>query len=170
MTWTVPAAKLSAEQDALTFDQRVVILERLHQLSELEDTGVDHVATVGLTTLAAYRIGLRAAVRDALARLSDGTYGDCETCRRPISAARLVAVPYARRCASCQQREEESWDQVRRLIGGVVRTLVGEPQGRPQPTPNLASTTVTDPLGAGAGAAPVVEDPGLRHPACALAA
>jgi DnaK suppressor protein len=130
-------AALPDAPDALSFDQRVAVLERLHQLSELEDSSVERVATAGITSLLAYRIGLRDAVRDALARLCDGTYGDCETCRRPIPPARLVAVPYARRCAPCQQREEESWDQVQRLIASVVRTLVGEPQGRSQMTPKL---------------------------------
>jgi hypothetical protein len=77
-------AALPDAPDALSFDQRVAVLERLQQLSELEDISVERVATAGITSLLAYRIGLRDAVRDALARLCDGTYGDCETCRRPI--------------------------------------------------------------------------------------
>ena len=34
----------------------------------------------------------------ALARLHDGTYGACEVCGKPIGAARLEAMPAARRC------------------------------------------------------------------------
>ena len=37
-------------------------------------------------------------VEAALGRLSDGTYGLCEVCGNPIPAARLEAIPTARRC------------------------------------------------------------------------
>lgn len=37
----------------------------------------------------------------ALRRLDAGTYGACRTCRRPIPAVRLEAVPEATRCVSC---------------------------------------------------------------------
>jgi RNA polymerase-binding transcription factor DksA len=114
---------------ALTLDQRVAIRHQLVELAELEEDRVERVATMGAETLAAYDVGIRDAVRDALAKLASGTYGNCETCRRPIPAARLEAVPYARRCVSCQERMEDGWDQVRGLVGHVVRTLAGEPQG-----------------------------------------
>ncbi|WNB87178.1 TraR/DksA C4-type zinc finger protein [Cellulomonas sp. ATA003] len=38
------------------------------------------------------------AARDRLAR---GRYGTCETCGRPIAAARLEALPLARTCIGC---------------------------------------------------------------------
>lgn len=114
---------------ALTLDQRLAIRHQLVELAELEDDRVERVATIGAETLAAYDVGVRDAVRDALAKLASGTYGNCETCHRPIPADRLEAVPYARRCLSCQERMEDGWDQVRGLVGSVVRTLVGEPQG-----------------------------------------
>ena len=94
---------------------------------------------MGPETLAAYDVGVRDAVHDALAKLADGTYGRCETCDRPIPAARLEAVPYARHCLDCQERMEDGWDQVRRLVGGVVRTFGGEPQG-----PSEAPAAVDD--------------------------
>jgi RNA polymerase-binding transcription factor len=37
-------------------------------------------------------------VQRALAKLDDGTYGQCETCGEPISAPRLEAMPAARFC------------------------------------------------------------------------
>ena len=37
-------------------------------------------------------------VEAALIRLSEGTYGLCEVCGTPIPAARLEAIPTARRC------------------------------------------------------------------------
>jgi RNA polymerase-binding transcription factor DksA len=42
----------------------------------------------------------------ALARLADGTYGQCESCGRPIGKARLGAFPRATLCMTCKQREE----------------------------------------------------------------
>lgn len=46
--------------------------------------------------------------QDALARLDDGTFGLCIDCDEPISHSRLRALPSAKRCTSCQEREEDS--------------------------------------------------------------
>ena len=40
-------------------------------------------------------------VEAALRRVADGTYGSCERCGKPISEARLEAMPTARRCLEC---------------------------------------------------------------------
>lgn len=42
-----------------------------------------------------------AAVERALAKIDDGTYGICERCGKPISAARLEAKPASRYCIDC---------------------------------------------------------------------
>src|SRR5690242_11135653 len=42
----------------------------------------------------------------AIARLDAGTYGNCESCGKPIGAARLEAYPRATLCVACKQREE----------------------------------------------------------------
>ena len=66
-------------------------------------------AGVHLAPVAAYGIATRDAALDALAKLDDGTYGDCETCGCSIPIARLGAVPYARHCVACQERDEIGW-------------------------------------------------------------
>jgi phage/conjugal plasmid C-4 type zinc finger TraR family protein len=119
---------------ALTLDQRLAVRHQLSELAELEEDRVERVATVGLGPVAAYDAGLHDAVHDALAKFAAGTFGHCETCGRAIPAARLEAVPYARRCLACQQRWEAGWGPVRALVGGVVRDLVGEPQGPSEPS------------------------------------
>ncbi len=43
-------------------------------------------------------------VREALARVDAGTYGVCERCGRPIPRERLEALPTARACVSCLDR------------------------------------------------------------------
>jgi DnaK suppressor protein len=40
----------------------------------------------------------------ALQRIEDGTYGICETCGKPIGAARLAAIPWTRLCIDDQRR------------------------------------------------------------------
>lgn len=37
----------------------------------------------------------------ALARIEDGTFGLCQTCRSPIPHARLEAMPHAAQCTRC---------------------------------------------------------------------
>jgi DnaK suppressor protein len=43
----------------------------------------------------------------ALARIDGGSYGVCERCGEPISARRLEAVPWARRCFTCETEHEK---------------------------------------------------------------
>ena len=45
------------------------------------------------------------AIEGALARIRNGTFGTCEACQNPISRARLEAVPWARLCRDCKDRE-----------------------------------------------------------------
>jgi len=44
------------------------------------------------------------AIEDALARIRVGTFGVCETCKRPISKARLEAVPWTHLCTTCKEQ------------------------------------------------------------------
>lgn len=44
--------------------------------------------------------------RRALARVSAGTFGACESCNEPIGKARQEAFPRATLCVSCKQKEE----------------------------------------------------------------
>lgn len=46
------------------------------------------------------------AIEDALARMDKGTYGVCEQCGVSIPLERLVAIPCARFCTSCQGRRD----------------------------------------------------------------
>ncbi len=47
-------------------------------------------------------------IDEALRRIQEGTYGLCHTCGKPISQARLEAVPHARLCIDCKAKEEEA--------------------------------------------------------------
>jgi len=45
-------------------------------------------------------------VEHALGRISDGSYGVCESCGKPIGKYRLQAFPRATLCRSCKEAEE----------------------------------------------------------------
>jgi DnaK suppressor protein len=42
-------------------------------------------------------------VRQALARLADGTFGDCVRCYQTIGAKRIEALPWTPYCINCQE-------------------------------------------------------------------
>jgi DnaK suppressor protein len=42
----------------------------------------------------------------ALGRIDAGTYGECESCGKPIGKARLQAFPRATLCVECKQKQE----------------------------------------------------------------
>ena len=152
-----------SRRDRLGVAQRVALRRGLEDLAALEVDRVELLAAVGSTQVAAYDIGIRDAVRDAFVKLADGTYGDCETCRRPIPLARLEAVPYARRCVACQEREENGWNQVQQLVAGVVRVLAGEPQGRSEMGSSVQPRRrMWDPIETGVRRLPVVSAAGER--------
>ncbi len=46
------------------------------------------------------------AIEEALARIDRRAFGVCETCKRPISAARLEAVPWTRLCRDCKEQQQ----------------------------------------------------------------
>jgi DnaK suppressor protein len=51
---------------------------------------------------------LARAIEEALVRIKKRTYGVCEACGHPISRVRLNAVPWARHCRECKERERSA--------------------------------------------------------------
>lgn len=45
-------------------------------------------------------------VEGALDRLDEGEYGICDHCGEEVGAQRLRAIPWARYCVDCQEKEE----------------------------------------------------------------
>jgi len=45
-------------------------------------------------------------VNEALERIKDGSYGICQACGQEVQAKRLDAVPWARHCIECQEKED----------------------------------------------------------------
>lgn len=46
-------------------------------------------------------------IDEALKRMDEKTYGKCLSCGRKVSKKRLLAVPQAKLCLKCQQKEEK---------------------------------------------------------------
>jgi RNA polymerase-binding protein DksA len=79
--------------------------ERVEHMAGIDDNFADSAAA---TAERAERLALveqarerLAEVEAALARMENGTYGDCAVCGQPIPEARLEARPLAVRCVSC---------------------------------------------------------------------
>ena len=47
-----------------------------------------------------------ALVRDAMNRVQDGSFGECQQCGNRIGEKRLEAVPWTPNCISCQEKIE----------------------------------------------------------------
>ncbi len=50
--------------------------------------------------------GKLAQIEDALERIGDGIYGECEECGEPISDNRLKVLPFTKVCIECQSKKE----------------------------------------------------------------
>ncbi len=48
-----------------------------------------------------------ALVDNALVRIKDGTFGECDSCHEELQQKRLEAVPWTRYCISCQEKKEQ---------------------------------------------------------------
>ncbi|MFN6964188.1 MAG: TraR/DksA family transcriptional regulator [Pyrinomonadaceae bacterium] len=46
-------------------------------------------------------------IDEALRRIDDDEYGECQNCEEPINPKRLAAIPWARYCLNCQALLEQ---------------------------------------------------------------
>ncbi|HZO99903.1 MAG TPA: TraR/DksA family transcriptional regulator [Terriglobia bacterium] len=46
-------------------------------------------------------------VNEALERMKNGTYGLCVACQEEVQQKRLEAVPWARHCIECQEKQDQ---------------------------------------------------------------
>lgn len=58
--------------------------------------------------LEAHELEEIAAIDAAMARIKQGTYGECQDCGVDIGQARLNANPVAMRCIQCQSKAEKA--------------------------------------------------------------
>ena len=88
-------AALEAERGRLT---KLIARLRL-ETPDQPAIGVERV----LSTDAA---DLLSRIEQALARVTDGTYGTCTRCHQPVLEERLTAIPYAEFCMPCVAKND----------------------------------------------------------------
>lgn len=115
-----------ARKDALA-NMRAILIKRrdalrsalagdLTQLREMHDQSPGDVIDAAYDTaqdevnsqLAEVESRELASIENALERMKEGTYGQCEVCGCKIPMARLDALPYATVCIGCQRELERS--------------------------------------------------------------
>jgi RNA polymerase-binding transcription factor DksA len=74
----------------------------------MADAGTDSMEREKAFLFASTEGRLLYEINDALRRLYNGDYGNCETCGEPIARARLQAMPHARQCVPCKSKEEQA--------------------------------------------------------------
>ena len=85
-------------------DPRLVGLR--NRLEDTDDWAVADMMAEQDIALVSRDLAELAEVEAAIARMADGSYGECSDCGLPIPAARLSAYPTARRCVACQEVAE----------------------------------------------------------------
>ena len=73
-------------------------------MADMATDNFDREFTLGLASNEQQTLNM---IDDALRKIDEGTYGDCEECAKVISQKRLVAMPHARLCIKCQELEEK---------------------------------------------------------------
>jgi len=100
------AALTATLRDALRAGERGDAAGRGGEVHDWKDDAFAELLKNTQNTELAHLQAELAAVRAALRRIEDGTYGECSDCGRDIGRARLQVQPSAPRCLSCQQKAE----------------------------------------------------------------
>lgn len=118
-----PISSSSVEElRAMLLDKRMTIQQQINELLtqyrehhstthnnsvlDLQDMSLRDSTAEQQLSLLESRNRTRMMLDTALRRLDDGEYGLCEDCGVEITAGRLKALPFARRCLPCQQQAE----------------------------------------------------------------
>lgn len=92
-------AKLNAQDNPALLGLR-------NRMEETDDWAVADLETALDVAEVSRDAGELREVEGALARMQDGTYGECQECGQPIPYGRLAATPSAPRCIACQEKLE----------------------------------------------------------------
>jgi DnaK suppressor protein len=110
------ARNLSRYKELLLAKRRELTTARAGTESPAPSSGgdkgdlVDH-ATAALEAEVQVRLRetdskLLRAIDEALGRIEHNIFGVCQACMKPISAARLDAVPWSRLCRECKEQQQ----------------------------------------------------------------
>jgi DnaK suppressor protein len=74
--------------------------------SSLTEVGTDNFERETALSVAANEAEAVAQIDEALQKIEEAAYGDCEGCEKPIPKKRLEVYPWARHCVECQAKLE----------------------------------------------------------------
>ena len=94
-------------KDNLNLSQRDASGDLSGYTFHMADVATDNFAREFNLDLASNEQQLLNRIDDALKRITEGTFGNCENCNVPIGMERLKAVPYALLCIKCKEEEEK---------------------------------------------------------------
>lgn len=77
---------------------------RLTDLMDIASDSFDDEMAMSLATQEREEI---VAIEEALIQMTDGKYGLCTSCGRPIGMRRLEVVPFSVLCIGCKRKQEE---------------------------------------------------------------
>lgn len=113
-----------AQRDSLLFNDRVI----REDFSVNGDDRFDEIdqATTDMEQTMRMRLRNRESfyikkVDEALKRIEDGTFGECEECGEDIEVRRLEARPTATLCISCKEEQERKEDFT--AVGRMSKSL-----------------------------------------------
>jgi DnaK suppressor protein len=102
--------KATIEKDIRAHLVRQIGPENANRVDTVLDQGdlsaIDMGEGVDLALLE-MRNRMKRSVDQALLRLDEGSYGNCEDCGGEIEEKRLIAMPFAQLCIKCQRKKEE---------------------------------------------------------------
>lgn len=98
-------SELTGDIDRLEADAFSTDGERA-SVDNLADVGSDSFAQEFSLELLQRDEATLGEISDALSRIHEGSFGQCESCSQWLPKARLAAMPYARLCIECQRLEE----------------------------------------------------------------
>ena len=106
-------AALDERERVLRGEVRRAIHEKFgRDMPELESMGDDSARSVADlledidTGMIIRDVNELQAIETARTSIKAGSYGSCVLCHRPVGFKRLIALPTAERCLSCQERHE----------------------------------------------------------------
>lgn len=94
------------EQDTLSRSQRDASGDLSGYTLHMADVATDSYDREFSLGLASNAQRILYEIDEALKRVKEKGFGNCQLCEKPIPRKRLTAIPYASLCIACQSKEE----------------------------------------------------------------
>ena len=94
------------EQETLSRSQRDASGDLSGYAMHMADTATDNYDREFALSLASNAQQLLYEIDEALKRVKEKSFGNCQLCEKPIPKKRLSVIPYASLCIACQAKEE----------------------------------------------------------------